>query len=86
MGSIKKQASLPEAQEHELSEQEFNYIFNINEAKAKITAEYNRVISAFIKYVTVERLGYQPEEDLQFELDFADKKRTLKVTKIPKEN
>lgn len=84
MGSIKTAAATPE-QSHELKEEEFNYVVNINTAKQNVSAEYNRVMSAFLKYITVSRLGYEPEDNLQFELDFADEKRTLKITKLPPE-
>ncbi len=84
MGSIKNKANEPD-QAHELTEEEFNYVMNINQAKQNIAQEYTRVMSAFLKYLSVSRFGYAPEEDLQFELDFEDKKRVLKVTKLPKE-
>lgn len=83
MGSIKKQSQ--DTQTHTLSEQEFNYVMNIQSAKQNVMEEYNRVISAFLKYVTSERLGYKPEDDLQFELDFSNNKHELKVTILPKE-
>lgn len=83
MGSIKNST---QPQEHELNEEEFNYVLNINQAKNNIVGEYNRVISAFLKYIASSRLGYAPAEDLQFEVDFSDKKRTLKITVLPKEN
>lgn len=57
---------------------------NVNVAKQNIVDEYNRVMSAFLKYVASARLGYAAEEDLQFELDFSAKKHDLKVTKMPK--
>lgn len=81
MGSIKRNQGTE--QTHELTEAEFNYIMNVNQAKQNIVEEYNRVISAFMKYVTTSRLGYNADTDLQFELDFADKKHNLKVTKLP---
>lgn len=82
MGSIKN--SQTAAQDHVLSEQEFNYVMNVQTAKQAIADEYNRVMSAFLKYVSTTRLGYQPADDLQFELDFTDNKHTLKVTILPK--
>lgn len=84
MGSIKSTATNPE-QEHTLTEAEFNYVMNINQAKQGVVAEYNRVMSAFLKYVASDRLKYSAEDDLQFELDFSDEKRVLKVKKLPKE-
>jgi len=83
MGSIRNTSDNKE-QTHELTEDEFNYVLNVNQAKANIVGEYNRVISAFLKYIASARLGYAPDQDLQFELDFNNTKRQLKVTKIPK--
>lgn len=82
MGSIKNNAN-PINSTHELTEEEFNYLVNINAAKDNIVQEYNRVMSAFLKYVTVSRLGFPSEDDLQFELDFKDRKHQLKITKLP---
>lgn len=84
MGSIKNKANEPD-KAHELTEAEFNYVMNINQAKQNHAQEYNRVMSAFLKYLAVDRFGYASDDDLQFELDFEDKKRILKVTKLPKE-
>lgn len=81
MGSVKKQAS--NSSTHALTDAEFNYIMNIQTAKQHIVDEYNRVISAFMKYVSSSRLGYDPEATLQFELDFSDDKHILKITVLP---
>ena len=62
--------------------EEFNYVMNVNGAKSNIVDEYNRVMSAFLKYIAVSRFGYEAEDDLQFELDFTDKKHVIKVTKL----
>lgn len=78
MGSIK--ANKTDSQQ--LTEEEFNYVMNINQAKQGVANEYNRVLSAFLNYVAKSRMGYKPEQDLQFELDFSDKSRTLKITKL----
>lgn len=80
MGKIKD--GITAEQSHELTEAEFNYVMNVNQAKSAIVEEYNRVMSAFLKYVASSRLGYPSEADLQFELDFSDKKHILKVTKL----
>lgn len=79
MGSIK---NTNKDTAHELTEAEFNYVMNVNQAKQNIVQEYNRVMSAFLNYVAKSRLGYAEDQDLQFELDFADNSRTLKVTKL----
>lgn len=82
MGSIKHKHQHLLEETHTLTESEFNYLMNINQAKSNIAQEYNRVISAFLKYVSATRLGYPPEEDLQFELDFSDAAKQVKVTKL----
>lgn len=82
MGKIKDQA-LNKTEDAALTEAEFNYIMNVNQAKQGVAAEYDRVMSAFLSYIAISRLGYQSKQDFQFELDFADKKRVLKVTVLP---
>lgn len=79
-----KNRQLEKETPYTLTEAEFNYVMNVQTAKQNIVDEYNRVISAFLKYVASSRLGYSPDEDLQFELDFSDSKHELKVTRIPK--
>lgn len=80
MGSIKNNTS--NAAPHELTEEEFNYIMNVNKAKENIVQEYNRVLSAFMHYISCSRMGYDSKDDLQFEIDFTDEKRILKITKV----
>lgn len=84
MGSIKNSSDGP--QSHTLTEDEFNYVMNINQAKQSISQEYTRVMSSFLHYVSSSRLGYSPQDDLQFEVDFTDEKRELKVTRLPRED
>jgi hypothetical protein len=81
MGSIKNNHLIEST--HELNEEEFNYLMNVNAAKQNIVQEYDRVMSAFLKYIATSRLQYPMEDDLQFELDFKDKKHELKITKLP---
>lgn len=85
MGSIKNNARSDKSKAHELTEEEFNYVMNVNVAKQNIVNEYNRVMSAFLKYVASSRLGYTSDEDLEFELDFSAKEHLLKIKKIPKQ-
>lgn len=86
MGSIKKKSQTEETVTHELTLQEFNYVMNIQQAKQNNSNEYNRVISAFLKYICGSRLGYAADKDLQFELDFGSDKHELKVTEISIDN
>jgi hypothetical protein len=85
MGSIRDTAAQPDERTHVLNEEEFNYVMNLQQAKTDDLAKWNRTISAFLKYITVSRLNYTSDEDLQFELDFSDKEHKLKITTIPKE-
>ena len=80
MGSIKNTPLKEE--KHSLTEAEFNYIMNVNQAKQGVIEEYNRVLSAFLNYIAKSRLGYEADQNLQFEIDFADNSHTLKVTKL----
>jgi hypothetical protein len=80
MGSIKNNKS--EAQAHPLSEEEFNYLMNINKAKIKVMEEYNGVISNFLYYIAAARLEYKTGDELQFELDLGSEDHVLKVTKL----
>lgn len=80
---IKKAAQVTETTTHQLTDAEFNYVMNIQTAKQNIVDEYNRVISSFLKYVSSSRLEFDPNTDLQFELDFSDDKHELKITKLP---
>lgn len=86
MASIKKKQQTPKTDAHALTAAEFNYIMNINEAKQNIVAEYNRVMSAFLSYVSCTRLGYDNDKEFQFELDFGSKEHVLKVSVLDKNN
>lgn len=79
MGSIKRQQP---TSTHDLTEAEFNYIMNVNQAKQNIVSEYDRVISAFLHYIAGSRLGYTSSDNLEFKLDFQDPDHTLEVKKI----
>ena len=88
MGSIKNiDIGTPDANgtmTYTLTEGEFNYAMNVNAAKQGVMNEYNRVLSAFLHYVSSSRLGYDSNEELQYELDFSNKKRELKITRVLK--
>lgn len=78
MGSIKNNG----AKSFTLTDAEFNYVMNVNKAKQAVADEYNRVMSAFLNYVSKSRLGFPDDANLQFELDFTDAKHELKITKL----
>jgi hypothetical protein len=82
LGSIKNKTN--DEQSHTLTETEFNVVMNLNVAKQTALEQMNRAISTYLKGVCSTRLGYTAEEDLQFELDFANEKHELKITRFPK--
>lgn len=81
MGSIKNN-SAKKNDSHQLTDEEMNYLINLNAAKQNIIKEYDRVMSAFLHYLASSRFGYDSTDDLQFEMDFADQSRTLKISKL----
>lgn len=65
-----------------LKDEEFNYVMNVNQARYNIQQEYNRVLSAFLHYVACNRGGYEPTDNLKFELDFENPEHILKIEKL----
>lgn len=80
MSRIKDQG---EFEEHDLTEAEFEYIKRANLARNRVYEEQGRVISAFLYYLAGSRFKYKPGQDLQFEIDFDDPKRILKIKVMP---
>lgn len=83
MGSIKQKNHQIEAK-FKLTEAEFDCLLNMNHAKQEILQQCTKTLTSYMKGLTVSKWGYDMDEDLQFELDFADKERLLKVTRIPR--
>lgn len=80
MARIKAEA--PKEKNYALTDPEFHYIQRMHEARQKLYEEQGQVIAAFMKYVAGSRLGYKPDADLKFELDFKDDKHNLIITKL----
>lgn len=80
MARIKDKADF---KEFNLSESEFEYIKAANIARNRVFEEQGRVLSAFLYYLAGTRFGYKTGTDLQFELDFDDPKRILKIKEVP---
>lgn len=82
MGKLKDKIMDNNTNEFALKEEEFNHLMNLNVAKNQIVQSANVMMSSFLHYVATNRLGYDNDDNLQFELDFEDEKRILKVTKL----
>ena len=69
--------------EYQLSEQELEYVTAVNELANRHARENTQAIGAFLKFVCVNRLGYDTGENLQFEIDFNSDDKKLKVIVLP---
>jgi hypothetical protein len=78
MGSIKRAKS----DERQLTEQEFTFVQTLNDMKTSYVQDMNHRISAILNNIAKTRMDYEETQDLQFELDFTDDTRTLKITKL----
>lgn len=66
-----------------LTEAEFEYIKAAHVARNRVYEEQGRVLSSFLYYVAGSRLGYKTGQNLEFQVDFEDNKRTLKIKELP---
>ena len=83
MGKIKEQAKkTPEADSFYLTQQEFDRLNRSNQLKNAIIMALNKTISEDLHDIAVDRLSYGKDDMLQFEVDFDNDKRELKVTKL----
>lgn len=83
MGKLKDESitnTSEDLQEHKLSENEANYLRLLN-----LSLQYHtlsgKIMSGYLYYVCVQRLGYRPGTNLQFEFDF-DKPENVLIVKI----
>lgn len=67
----------------QLTEQEFNHLKILNTSLTFHTLKHE-IISGFLYSIAHGRLGLDSGVDLQFELDFDNDKRELKVHELPK--
>jgi len=83
---LKKEAStepdLGEADTFTLTDSEFGYLIGLNFSRNNIINEFSRVMSGFLYYVAVNRLGYDGDTDLKFEIDFENDTKQLKIWKL----
>jgi hypothetical protein len=85
MGKLKDEATTntsEDLQEHKLSDSEGNYLRLLN-----LALQYNtlgqKIMSGFLYYVCVQRLGYKQGVNLQFEFDFDKPENMLVVKMLP---
>jgi hypothetical protein len=83
MGKLKDEATKTDSediQQHKLTDSEANYLRLLN-----LSLQYHtlsgKIMSGYLYYVCVQRLGYQPGTNLQFEFDF-DKPENLLIVKM----
>lgn len=79
---VKDQKKEPEADKFILQEDEFNYLMNLQTSSRNSQYEFNRIISGFLYFIAIGRLGYDSGGDLKFELDFDNEKHELKIWKV----
>lgn len=87
MGKLKDEATTntsEDLQEHKLTEPEANYLRLLN-----LSLQYHtlgqKIMSGYLYYVCVQRLGYQQGTNLQFEFDF-DKPDNILIVKLLSQN
>lgn len=75
----------PQEGEYQLTEYEFRYLKDLNNALLLHTLR-SQIISGFLTYVATQRLGYSKIKEghmLQYELDTSNDDHTLKVREVP---
>lgn len=85
MGNLKDQALKNETediQEHKLLDNEANYLRTLNLA-LQFNTFGEKILSGFLYYVCVQRLGYKEGTNLQFEFDFNKGDNILTVKLLP---
>lgn len=70
--------------EYKLNDDELEYLMAVNELANRHARENTQAIGAFLKFVCTTRLGYDAQENLQFEIDFDSDNKKLKVTTLEK--
>lgn len=80
MGKLKTQKEEPKT--FSLNKSELDYVTAIKGTRDRRYEEDGRIMGAFLKYIASSRLGYAPETNLQFEIDFDSEDKKLKVTTI----
>lgn len=85
MGKLRDEALQKETEDvksFELSDQEIQYLRLLN-----LTLQYHthgaKIMSGFLYYVSINRLGYPHGTDLQFEIDLEKEDKMLTVKLLP---
>jgi hypothetical protein len=85
MGKLRDEATTntsEDLQEHKLTEAEANYLRLLN-----LGLQYNtlgpKIMSGYLYYVCIQRLGYKQGVNLQFEFDFDKPENILVVKMLP---
>lgn len=81
MGKIKAKLQQSEWQEHELRPSELNYLHNVNVLKSQQANVYDAIISGYLA-LRAEGLGYEAGSSLQFDIDLASDKPSLKIRRV----
>lgn len=88
MGNLKNQALNKDSEDtatHVLTDQETNYLRLLSKTLVFHTYASN-IQSGFLYYIAVNRLGYAPGTDLQFEIDLDSEDKVLTVKLLPVES
>ena len=84
MGNLKDEATSKKSnvQQHELVSSEVQYLRLLN-----LSLQYHtlgqRIMSGFLYYVCINRLGYEDGQNLKFEFDFQKEDGILSVETLP---
>ena len=82
-----KQSLSQQPKEYELSNYEFDFLNaanNLTQATIKIAQGTRLLSSQYLKVLATEKLGYAPEENLEFEVDLTDESHLLKIKVLPR--
>lgn len=89
MGKLKDEATAPKAPEnnmdmqvHQLNDSEMGYLRLLNVALQYHTLG-QKIMSGYLYYVCIQRLGYENGINLQFEIDFDKQDNLLTVKALP---
>lgn len=87
MGKLKDEAvktNSEDIQQHKLNDSEANYLRLLN-----LSLQYHtlgqKIMSGFLYYICVQRLGYKAGTNLQFEFDFDKPENLLMVKLLPQD-
>lgn len=85
MGKLRDEAVTKvneDVQQHELTKSEANYLRLLNLALQFHTMG-QKIMTGFLYYICIQRLGYKDGVNLQFEFDFSKEDNMLTVKLLP---